>query len=89
MQRVSTILSFFGILRTHDKELDAQNDWVLGHTNKIRMLEGFSYETLPMKLKLQLKRATFGVEILRGYGSDARAELFNRLHLGKVSLNLH
>ncbi|MDQ7091730.1 MAG: DUF262 domain-containing protein [Methylococcales bacterium] len=83
LQRTSTVLSFFGILKSEDKEIKEKNNWVLGAGNKIKTLEGFSYETLPNVFKLNIKRSTCRVEILKWNSNyDMRFELFNRLNTG-------
>ena len=83
LQRTSTVLSFFGILKSEDKGITEKNNWVLGAGTKIKTLEGFSYNTLPNVFKLNIKRATCRVEILKWNSNyDMRFELFNRLNTG-------
>lgn len=83
LQRISTILSFFGILRSEDEGIKNNNNWTLTAGDRIEVLEGFNYETLPNKFKLNIKRATCRVEILRWNSNyDMRFELFNRLNTG-------
>jgi hypothetical protein len=83
LQRVSTVLSFFGILRTEDEGVRKKNNWILTEGDRILSLEGFSYETLPNKFRLNIKRSTCRVEILRWNSNyDMRFELFNRLNTG-------
>ncbi len=83
LQRISTILSFFGILRSEDEGIKNNNNWTLTAGDRIDVLEGFNYETLPNKFKLNIKRATCRVEILRWNSNyDMRFELFNRLNTG-------
>ena len=75
LQRTSTILSFFGILKT----MPDKNLWVLQEGERIPSLEGFNIETLPSKFKLNLKRGTCRIEIIRWNSKyDMRFELFNR-----------
>ena len=83
LQRISTILSFFGILKT----IPEKNNWVLEEGERVDSLEGFSYVTLPSKFRLNLKRATCRVEIIRWNSNyDMRFELFNRLNTGGTPL---
>jgi hypothetical protein len=83
LQRVSTILSFFGELKSEDEGIRAKNNWVLTQSDKAPALEGFTYINLPELFKRNLKRATCRVEILNWNSSyDMRYELFNRLNTG-------
>lgn len=83
LQRISTVLSFFGKLR--DKE---KNNLILEDTSILTELKDFNIDTLPLNFKLLLKRAVCRVEIIR-YDSefDMRYELFNRLNTGGVLLS--
>ncbi|MDT3401064.1 DUF262 domain-containing protein [Mucilaginibacter terrae] len=83
LQRVSTVLSFFGLLNTTDEGIRKKNNWVLTSGDRVETLEGFDYLTLPIALQRNIKRATCRVEILRWNSSyDMRFELFNRLNTG-------
>ena len=83
LQRVSTMLSFFGILRSEDEGVKNKNNWELIEGDKITALAGFTYETMPELFKRSLKRATCRVEILNWNSNyDMRFELFNRLNTG-------
>lgn len=87
LQRVSTMLSFFGILRSEDEGLKAKNHWALLQGDKVDALEGFTYETIPELFKRSLKRATCRVEILNWNSNyDMRFELFKRLNTGGALL---
>ena len=80
LQRLSTIFSFFGILRNVD---DKTNNWKLGRGDLIPTLEGFTCATLPLKIRLNIKRASCRVEIIKWNSEyDLRFELFNRLNTG-------
>lgn len=83
LQRLSTVLSFFGKLKDKGK-----NNLVLQAGSILSHLEGFTIDTIPMNFKLLLKRAVCRVEVIR-YDSefDMRYELFNRLNTGGVSLS--
>jgi len=83
LQRVSTVLSFFGLLNSKDEGLREKNNWILTPGDRVASLEGFNYETLPNSLRLNIKRSTCRVEILRWNSNyDMRFELFNRLNTG-------
>lgn len=83
LQRLSTVLSFFGKLKIRDK-----NHLILTKGGLVSELEGMTIETLPKRYELALKRAVCRVEIIR-YDSDIdmRYELFNRLNTGGVELS--
>lgn len=78
LQRLSTIFSFFGILRNHN-----ENNWVLGDGEMISSIDGYRHDTLPLKIQLNIKRASCRVEIIKWNSAyDLRFELFNRLNTG-------
>lgn len=83
LQRLSTVLSFFGKLKVKEK-----NNLKLTEGSLIKELEGFTIDTLPERYVLALKRAVCRVEIVR-FDSDVemRYELFNRLNTGGVKLS--
>lgn len=79
LQRLSTILSFFGILKT----MPEKNNWVLGDGDLIKSLDGYDGKTLPNKILLNIKRSSCRVEIIKWNSKyDLRFELFNRLNTG-------
>ncbi len=87
LQRVSTIISFFGDLDEKlltinpeedlddeaydDEEENNVNKWTLESGSLVADLEGFSVNTLPKKYVLNIKRAVCRVEILRGESNTA------------------
>ena len=83
LQRLSTVLSFFGKLKDEEK-----NNLVLEEASILTDLKGFTVNDLPLNYKLLLKRAVCRVEVIR-YDSefDMRYELFNRLNTGGVLLS--
>lgn len=86
LQRISTYLSFVGVLRTEPTARN-QNNWELLAGDRVESLEGFTYETLPQKFRLALKRSVCRVEILNWNSNyDMRYELFNRLNTGGTPL---
>ncbi len=83
LQRISTILSFFGLLRDNQDK----NGWILEKGDIIEEIEGVSVSDLPLKLRLNIKTSSCRVEIIRWDSNcDMRYELFNRLNTGGVSL---
>ncbi|MCI9047376.1 MAG: DUF262 domain-containing protein [Hungatella sp.] len=101
LQRVSTIISFFGELDeqllgiTMEKDMEEEpgeeennvNKWVLESGSLINDLEGFDVDTLPKKYIINIKRAVCRVEILRGESNTAmKYELFKRLNSGGSKL---
>ncbi len=83
LQRVSTVLSFFGILRSEDEGIRSQNNWIMSEGDRVDSLEGFTGDTLPAKFRLNIRRTGCRVEILRWNSHyDLRFELFNRLNTG-------
>jgi len=79
LQRISTFLSFFGVLRT----LPLKNKWLLSKGELIESLENYNCDTIPLKINLNLKRAICRIEIVKWNSiMDMRYELFNRLNTG-------
>ena len=83
LQRISTVFSFFGILKT----LPRKNDWILGKGDLVPDLENLGAKDLPLKYQLNIKRASCRVEIIKWNSAfDMRYELFNRLNTGGSAL---
>ncbi|MDD4331635.1 MAG: DUF262 domain-containing protein, partial [Methanosarcinaceae archaeon] len=79
LQRVSTVLSFFGILKTSSEK----NKWTLSKGELIEYLENYNCDTIPLKINLNIKRAICRIEIVKWNSKmDMRYELFNRLNTG-------
>lgn len=85
LQRISTILSFFGFLKNDSK---GKNNFKLTTSDLIGdILEGIDINSFPLKLKLTIQRAVCRVEILRWDSqADMRYQLFNRLNTGSSPL---
>ena len=82
LQRISTFLSFFGMLKNVPNE---KNNWKLGKAELIKSLEGLSCKELPINLQINLKRYVCRVEIIKWDTTqfiDMRYELFSRLNTG-------
>jgi uncharacterized protein with ParB-like and HNH nuclease domain len=84
LQRISTVLSYFGAL----KNLPEKNNWALTEGELIKDLKGFKYEQLTTKIQLNIKRFVCRIEILNWNSTiDVRYELFNRLNTGGTQLS--
>lgn len=79
LQRLSTILSFFGML----KNTPEKNGWTLISGDVIELLEGLKISDLPIKYQLNIKRSVCRIEVVKWDSNyDMRYELFNRLNTG-------
>ncbi|RRQ21118.1 DUF262 domain-containing protein [Thiohalobacter thiocyanaticus] len=79
LQRLSTILSFFGMLK-HTPE---KNGWTLMAGDVVESLEGLGISDLPIKYQLNIKRSVCRIEVVKWDSNyDMRYELFNRLNTG-------
>lgn len=77
LQRISTVLSFFGELKT----LPEKNNWILSEGGLIKILNGYSFELLPLKYQLNIRRAACRIEIIKWNSKiDMRYELFKRIN---------
>lgn len=84
LQRLSTIFSFFGSLKTEEKNI---NNWTLEAGELLTSLEGFSAESLPLRYLLNIKRSVCRIEIIKWDSKwDMRYELFSRLNTGGAIL---
>ena len=84
LQRLSTIFSFFGCLKTEEKNI---NNWTLEAGDLLTSLDGFSKENLPMRYLLNIKRSVCRIEIIKWDSKwDMRYELFSRLNTGGAIL---
>lgn len=83
LQRISSVFSFFGILRS----LPEKNNWVMCKGDIADALENLACKDLPLKFQLNIKRASCRVEIIKWNSVfDMRYELFNRLNTGGSEL---
>lgn len=84
LQRISTILSFFGKLKNDIKE---NNNWRLDSGTLISKMEGYTGNDFPIKYQRNIQRTYCRVEIIKWDSEyDMRYELFNRLNTGGESL---
>lgn len=80
LQRISTILSFFGKLTGENEK---ENGWIMCQGDLISSLEGKSIDDLPLKFQLNIKRSSVRIEVIKWDSRyDMRYELFNRLNTG-------
>jgi hypothetical protein len=84
LQRISTVLSFFGVLKD-----EQNNNLLLEESNLIgNLLKDKNTNSIPPQLNLFIKRTACRVEILKWDSSfDMRYELFNRLNTGGSGLS--
>jgi hypothetical protein len=83
LQRLSTVLSFFGILKIDTSEKKELNNWKLGVGDIIDSFYFMACKDLPLKFQLNIKRAACRIEIIKWNSDyDMRFELFNRLNTG-------
>lgn len=86
LQRLSTFLSFVGVLKSVKGQV-IENSWTLLPGDRVQSLEGFTYDTLPQQFRYLIRRSVCRVEILQWNSSyDMRYELFNRLNTGGTPL---
>lgn len=82
LQRISTVLSFFGELKVPEK-----NNLTLNAGGLLPQLKGETIESLPVDLKLSIKRTPCRIEIIqRDSHFEMRYELFKRLNTGGEGL---
>lgn len=79
LQRLSTVFSFFGILKADS----GKNNWVLESGELVHEIHGYTCNDLPLKFQLNIKRSVCRVEVIKWNSRiDMRYELFNRLNTG-------
>ncbi len=87
LQRLSTVLSFFGYLKSEKEEIQNKNNWKLTQGDRLSALKGLGCDDLSQGIRFNIKRATCRVEVIRWNGNyDMRFELFNRLNTGGTTL---
>jgi hypothetical protein len=79
LQRLSTVFSFFGILKGSEEK----NNWVLEKGELISAIADYECNELPLKFQLNIKRSVCRIEVIKWNSKiDMRYELFNRLNTG-------
>lgn len=102
LQRLSTLVSFFGKLKSDNavnefnafdednddvEIINTSNKWCLEKGDILKSLEGFNVDSLPLKYVLNIKRSSLRVEILRGQSRvTMKYELFKRLNSNGTKL---
>lgn len=102
LQRLSTLVSFFGKLKSDNavneynafdednddvEIINTNNKWCLEKGDILKSLEGFNVDSLPLKYVLNIKRSSLRVEILRGQSRvTMKYELFKRLNSNGTKL---
>lgn len=88
LQRVSTVLSFFGELKDCEGNSYPKNNLKLLKGSLLYGLENITIDTLPLEYKLQIKRTPCRIEIiLKESDFKMRYELFKRLNTGGEGLS--
>ncbi|MCI5144597.1 MAG: DUF262 domain-containing protein [Candidatus Electrothrix sp. AR3] len=81
LQRISSVLSFFGKLRGEDSY--KENGWAMCQGDIVKKLKDKKVDDLPLKFQLNIKRSSVRVEVIKWDSRyDMRYELFNRLNTG-------
>ncbi|MDR1700972.1 MAG: DUF262 domain-containing protein [Lachnoclostridium sp.] len=88
LQRISTVLAFFGELKNVEGKDYPKNNLKLVSGSLIKDLKDVTIDTLPLEYKLQIKRTSCRVEIiLKESDFKMRYELFKRLNTGGEGLS--
>jgi len=81
LQRVSTMLAFFSLLK--GKEMEDKNNWTMCKGELVRSLDGFNVSNFPQKFLVKIKRAKCRIEIIKwNRKMDMQYLLLNRLNSG-------
>lgn len=81
LQRMSTVISFFG-------ELEGVSNFKLEEGSLLPSLKGYDCNSLPIRFTLGIRRAVCRVEVIKWNSKwDMRYELFNRLNTGGTPLS--
>lgn len=87
LQRLSTILEFFGSLKDADGNPVPPSRIVADEGAVLPELDGLSYEDLSLRSRLSIRRAGCRVEVVKvGSGKRMKYDLFERLNTGGVRL---
>ena len=85
LQRISTVLEFVGELRRDNQVVEPSS---LEGTNLVRSLADVTWSSLPIPLRLGIRRSRMRVEILKKESDEeAKFELFQRLNTGGTNLS--
>lgn len=88
LQRIATILRFYGIDASADAGLKfVDNPLKLSELSQLPGFDGLKYEQLPMSIRLMLGKRYLRVQVLSDRSDpEVRFELFRRLNAGAVAL---
>jgi len=87
LQRLSTVLEFFGVLKNADGDLLPPSRIVAIEGAALPTLDGLAFENLSLRSRLSLRRAGCRVEVIKvGSGKRMKYDLFERLNTGGVKL---
>ena len=78
LQRISTVLSFFGELKEDGKDYP-KNKLILKEGSLVKKLNGLTIDTLPLEYKLQIKRTPCRVEVNDFVDNLSRNTKFRKL----------
>lgn len=89
LQRLSTFFSFIGCLNECDDTSEPKNNWKMKEGDLIKSIKGMTYNDLPTKNQLNLKRAFCSVIVIQTEKEDydTRYVIFNRLNTGGTKLS--
>ena len=87
LQRLSTVLEFFGVLKDPDGVRLSASTLEADETGELPGLDGKIYEALTLRSRLSIRRAGCRVEVIK-VGSDRKMkyDLFERLNTGGAQL---
>lgn len=87
LQRLSTVLEFFGVLRDADNAEVPPSRLVAEDESALPALDGKSFEDLTLRTRLSIRRAGCRVEVVKvGSGRRMKYDLFERLNTGGARL---
>lgn len=87
LQRLSTVLEFFGVLKDADGKRLPPSRLVATEGAALPALDGLGIEDLSLRSRLSLRRAGCRVEVIKvGSGKRMKYDLFERLNTGGVRL---
>lgn len=87
LQRLSTVLEFFGGLRDADDATVPPSQLVADAAAALPALDGKTFEKLSLRTRLSIRRAGCRVEVLKvGSGLRMKYDLFERLNTGGARL---
>lgn len=87
LQRLSTVLEFFGVLRDADGQRIEASTLTAQKSSVLPSLEGAKFQNLSLRSKLSIRRAGCRVEVVKvGSGRRMKYDLFERLNTGGTQL---